>query len=156
LTDGLQESVSRFTGGVVGDDQRLVDEQAELVEYLGALHLGGAGHGLGSIEVEAAHECGQVAEQDSFGLGEQRVRPVHRGAQRLLASHRRPGAAGEESEAVVQAAHYLVERRRPYPRGGQFDSQWHAVETTTDLGDRLGVVLGDREVWTCAPRAVGE
>ena len=71
LADGFQLPVSGSAAGVFGDDQRLVDEQAELVEDLEALHLGGTGDGLGRVEVEAAHERSQAAEQDPLGFGEQ-------------------------------------------------------------------------------------
>ena len=96
------------------------------------------------------------AKQYSFGFGQQCVRPVHRGAQGLLAPHRCAGATGEQTEPVVQAADDLVERERPHPRGGQFDGQRHAVEATADLGDRVGVAVGDREVGPGSAGTVGE
>ena len=112
--------------------------------------------GLGGVEVEAAHERRQSAKQDSFGFGQQRVRPIHGRAQCLLPTHRGPGAAGEQSEAVVQAVDDLVQRQRPHPRGGQFDGQRHAVESAADLGDCLDVVVGDSEVGPDPASAVGE
>ena len=60
LTNGLQQPVSRCTGGVFGDDQRLVDEQAKLVEDLEALYLGAARNSLRRVEVESAQEDRQA------------------------------------------------------------------------------------------------
>ena len=56
LAHGFQQPVSRSTIGVFGDDERLVDEQAELVEHLEPLDICGACDGLGGVEVEPAHE----------------------------------------------------------------------------------------------------
>ena len=80
-----------------------------MVEYLESLDLAGTGDGLGGIEVETAHERRQPAKQDSFGFGQQCVRPVDRGAQRLLAAHRGASTAGEQAEPVMQAADDFVE-----------------------------------------------
>jgi hypothetical protein len=76
----LKQPVSRSAAGTLGDDQRLVDEQAELVEHLEAFDLAGACDGLGCVQIESAHEDGQPAEQDAFGLSEKCMRPVDRGS----------------------------------------------------------------------------
>ena len=46
LTDGFEQPVAGAVRGVVGDHERLVDQQGELVEHVVALRLV-AGHGLG-------------------------------------------------------------------------------------------------------------
>ena len=49
-----------------------------------------------------------------------------------------------------------VERQRPDSRRGEFDGQRHAVEPATDLGHRLGVVVGDAEFGLGPAGAVAE
>jgi hypothetical protein len=78
-----------------------------LVEELVAIPVGAGADRLGGIEVEAAHEDGQAPEQDSFGFGQQCVRPVFRRAQCLVAAHRGSCAAGEQPETVVEAVDNL-------------------------------------------------
>ena len=105
-----------------------------------------AGDGLRGVEVESAHEHRQPAEQDALGFGQQRVRPVDRGAQGLLAPHRGARAAGQQAEAVVQAVEDLGQRQRAHPRGRELDGERHAVEPLADLRHGRGVVVGDGEV----------
>ncbi len=128
---------------VVGHHQRLAHEQSELVEDLVSLDLGAAGDGTGGGEVESTHERRKPAKQDSLGLGQQRMRPIHRRMQCLLATHRSAGTTGQQAEAVVQTVDDLVERQRTHPGRGEFDGQRHAVEATADLLHSVVVVVGD-------------
>src|SRR5262245_55144417 len=84
------------------------------------------------------------------------MRPVDRCAQRLLTAHCGAGAAGEQFEPVMQAIENLVERQRPYSRGGELDGKRHAVEAPADLRDRLGVAVVDGEIWPGMASAVAE
>ena len=88
---------------VLGEDEGFVDQQAELVEDLELLGAGSRCDPLGGIDVEAAHECAEPAKQDALGFGQQCVRPVHGGTQGLLAAQHVSGAAGQQSEPVVEA-----------------------------------------------------
>ena len=151
---GLPELFQTRTGGrspaagiafvpatVFGDDERLVDEQRELVEDLVALQSPPPPTAWAASRSKPPMKRRQSAEQDAFGFGQQRVRPVDRGAQGLLAAHRRARAAGQQAEPVVQAVEDLGQRQRAHPRGGQLDRQRHAVEPAADLGDGRGVVV---------------
>ena len=62
---------------------------------------------LAGVQVESADENRQAAEQDPLRVGQQRVRPVHRGLQRLLAAHRGARSAGEQPESILQAGQDL-------------------------------------------------
>ena len=146
LAHRLQEAISRPVLDVFGHHERLVDEQGELIEDLIALDVMASADRLRGVEVEPAHEDRQSPKQRLLGLGQQRVRPIHRGAQRLLATHRRPSAAGEKAEAVVKAVDDLGQRQRSDARRGELDRQRHAVEATTDFGHRGRVVVGDGEI----------
>src|ERR1035437_1442230 len=61
-------------------------------------------------------------------LGEQVVAPVQRRAQGLVAARRRPGAADEHGEDVVETLRQLADGKDPEPCRGQLDSQRQAVE----------------------------
>ena len=101
---------------------------------------------LGSVEVEAAQKCRQPAKKHPLGLGQQRVRPVHRGAQRLLAAYRGARPAGQQPEPVMQAIEDLGQRQGAHPRGGQLDRQRQSVEATANFRHRRGIVVGDGEI----------
>ena len=146
LANRLELTVSRSSTGVFGDHQRLVDKQRELIEDLVALHVGITRDGLGCIEIEPTDEDGEPAEQDAFGLRQQRMRPVHRRPQGLLSAHHGTRATGQQAKAMMQAADDLFQRQGPHAGRGQFDGQRHAVEPTADLGHGGGVILSDGEM----------
>ena len=72
-------------------------------------------------------------------LGQQVVAPVERRPQRLLARQRRPAAAGQQPEAVVQPRGDLLDRQRPHPRRRQLERQRDAVQPPADRGHRRRV-----------------
>ena len=56
------------------------------------------------------------------------MRPVHRGAQRLLAADCGARTTGQQPEPVMQAVDDLGQGQRSHPRRREFDRQRHAVE----------------------------
>ena len=88
-----------------------------------------------------------------LGLGEQRVRPVDRGAQRLVALDRGAPTAGEQPEALVEQGGDLAGRHADDPRRGELDRERDAVEPAADLGDRGTRCRVEREVRRRAARA---
>ena len=121
-----------------------------------ALHRTGAGDRLGSVQIESAEEHRQSTEQNAFSLGQQAVRPLHRGAQRLLAAHRCARTAGQRAEAVMQTVDDLGQPQRAHPRRRKFNRQRYAVEAAADLRHGRGVVVGHAEVALGQAGAVGE
>jgi hypothetical protein len=99
-----------------------------------ALHRTGTSDRLSGLQIEATHECGQPPKQHLLGFGQQRMRPVHRRAQRLLSSHCGARTPGQQPKAVVQAVEDLGKRQGTYPRGRKFNRQRHAVKALADLG----------------------
>ena len=120
------------------------------------LHRAGAGNRLGSVEVKPAEEHRQSAKQDAFGFGQQRVRPVHRGAQRLLAAHRGAGTTGQQPEPITQTVEDLGRRQRAHPRRRQLDRQRHPIQARANLAHRRGGVGAQREVGPGMAGAVDE
>jgi hypothetical protein len=88
LADRFEQAVARS-----GHDQRFVDQARESVH-----HGVTAADRLGGVQGEAAGEDRQATQQRPLRLGEQVVRPVERGRQRLLA--RRTPAAREQAEGL--------------------------------------------------------
>ena len=156
LPDGLQHAVPGSAECFVGDDQRLVDEQRQLVEHLMRGHFGPGRDLSRRIEVEAADEHREPTEQRALGVGQQRVRPVDGGPQCLLAPDRGARAAGQQPEPVHQTVQDLVEGQGPNAGRREFDRQWHAVEAVADGGHRAGVVRRDVKVGAHQAGAVGE
>ena len=158
LAHRLQQSVPGSVPGVLRDQQRLVDQQRQLIEHLVSLRvgIGIGGDGVCCVEVEAIGEHGQPPEQHPFPIGQQGVRPIHRSAQRLLAAHCGARTAGQQPERIAQGAQDLVGRQRPNARSGQLDGQRQSVEATADLGDDLRVLRCHAELGLGAARAVTE
>src|SRR5262249_50198954 len=126
-TDGFEQAVARSALTDVGDHQRFVDEPAELVHDVPSSV---AGYHLCGRAVEATHEYRQPAKQHLLLLAEQRVRPLDRRTQRLLAAHRGAGTTGEHAEPVMQTVEDLGQRQRAHPCRGKFDRQWKTVEAS--------------------------
>ena len=156
LAHRLQQPVAGSAPAVVGDHQRLVHQQRELIEHLVALHVTAAGDRLGGVEVESAQKHRQPAKQDPLGFGQQRVRPVHRGAQGLLAAYRGARTAGQQPEPVMQAVEDFGQRQRAHPCGGELDRQRQPIEARADFGHDCGVVVGDGEIGASVASPVGE
>ena len=156
LAHRVQQPVTRRAAATVGHHQRLVDEQAELIEDLEMFDVTARGDRPRGVEVEATHKHRQPAKQHPLGVGQQRMRPVHRGAQGLLAAHRGARTAGQQPEPVMQAVEDLGQRQRAHPRRRQLDRQRQTIQARADLGHRGGVVAADGEIRPGMPRPVDE
>ena len=111
MADGVEQAVARDAVVLLDDDERLVDEPAEHVEIALA-------HGLHGVEVEAAGERAEPAEQRALVVVEQLVAPVERGGERLLASQRgaaRPRRARSATRAGARRSAPAPARRRAPP-----------------------------------------
>ena len=155
LPDRLQHSVTRSATDVLGEHQRLVDQQGEEVENLMTFDVA-TGCRRRGIEIESGHEHREPREQHAFRLGQQRMRPVHRRAQRLLSPHRRACPARQQPEAIVQPVPDLGQGEHPHTRGSQFDCQRDAVEPPTDVDHDGAILLGEMEIGPDPTGALGE
>ena len=156
LTDGFQQPITGAMSVVLGDHERLVDQQRELIEYLVALRVGFARDSVCGADIEAAEKHCQPSEQHLLGLAQQRVRPVHRCAQRLLATHRGAGSARQQAELVTQTVEDLGRRQCTDSGRGKLDGQWKAIEPAADLGDGFCIVSTDAELGFGPSCAVAE
>ena len=130
--DGLQQPVPQGRRGGLGHHQALVHQRPEQAGDIQHVQVSGPAHRLGGIQAEAAGEHRQARQQQLLGAGQQRIRPVDGGPQRLLAFQRGAAAPRQQPEPLIQAGGQLTERHRPQAGRGQLDRQRHAVQPPAD------------------------
>jgi hypothetical protein len=91
---------------------------------------------LGAVEIEAAAEDAQAAEDRLFGRIEQIVAPSDRRLQRLLPCGQIGLRAPEEPEAVVEPRRDLLDRQQRRAGGGELERERQTVEAAAEPGDR--------------------
>ena len=140
LAQRLQQAIARFAPHRLHHDERLVHEGRQDVEdaVVGTDRLDG-------IEREGPGEHGQPPKQRGLGRVEQRVAPVDGFAQRPVPRHGRSAGGDEQLEGVVEPSRDLLGREHAHSRRRQLDRQRNAVEPPTDLRDRGGVRVIERE-----------
>ena len=143
LADRLEHPEARLAVGVLAEAQQqaLLDERVEVFE--GVARAVRVADGRGRLEPEAADEHGQAPKQRLLALEQQVVAPGDRVAQRALALVGVQRAAGQQGQALVEAAQERLRRERAHPRCGQLDRERQAVEPAADLRDGRGVLVGE-------------
>ena len=140
LPQRLQQLVAhRAVGLLLGDDHRLAHEPVDRVEHRPLVDRVVGDDRARRPGVERAGEHGQPCEHHRLVRLQQRVRPVDRGAQGLVALQRHAPAAGEEPEPLVEQGQDLGHAERRDARRRQHDRERNAVEATTQLVDRRRV-----------------
>ena len=134
LANRFQHREPRSTGRPVGDKQRLAHQsvqQVERGEFLGIRNRAGA------FEIEAAGEHRTSVQQSLFRFSKQIVGPLPSVAQRLVA-FKAASRTYEQPEPVVKTVAHLASGHRRHPGRCQLDGQRDAVESITDLRNRIG------------------
>ena len=96
-----------------GRDERLRHQVREIVDHVRCDDVFAGYHGRCGLQRERPGEDRQAAQDHALHGGEQFVAPVERRAQRLVARQRRALAAGQQTEAVVQACGQPFDPRAP-------------------------------------------
>ena len=105
------------------------------------------------VQREAADEDGEAREERLLLRGQEVVAPLDRGAQRPVPLGHTGARLGlQELEPLAQAHEDLARREQLDPCGGQLERERQPVQAHAELGDRLGVRLGELEV---GPRIAG-
>ena len=104
LADRLEEPVAGLGRLRVGHDERSCDERGEELEHVVRLDDVARPDGFGRLEAEAAREHAEPLQQQLLARVEQVVRPVDRGAQRLVALDRGARPTAEQPEPLVEPA----------------------------------------------------
>ena len=109
---------------------------------------GGARHDRpGGCEVEAAGEDPDSREQGPVGRLKEVIAPPDRGPQRPLAGWGVGGSMGQDVEPLIESAQKRLWCQEPRASRGEFDRERYAVNSATDLGDRLRVGVVELERW---------
>ncbi len=119
--------------------ERLRDQALQVVEHLPVVEPVAGRHRLRRRQVEAAREHRQAAEHGLLRVVEQRVAPLQRGTQRLLARRGVACAAGQQRQGGVQALQHAGHAQQRHPRRGQLQRQRYAVEPPAHLRQRGGL-----------------
>ena len=106
--------------------------------------------------VQPPENTDRRASSSLLGGVEKLVGPVDRGPQRRMALDRPASPARENLESAIQPAQQIGRAQRDHPGGGQFDGEWHTIETLTNLHYRPGVAVGQREVGFDVSRPLDE
>ena len=135
LADGLVHADTACVGPRDRRRRAIADQRVELSENLHVVGIPDNGADAG--EVEAAGEHGGGAEQALLVRAQQRVRPVHRVAQRVLALRSR-GRDLQQPESIGEPVTDLDRAHRRHPGRGQLDPQRKPIEGLADLEHRRG------------------
>jgi hypothetical protein len=87
------------------------------------------------VQAEGGGKDGQAAEDHAFGLGQQLEAPVERRAQGPMPRERRPPAASQQIEAIIEVGGKLLEAQHGGTRCRQLYRQRYAVELTAHRRD---------------------
>ena len=142
--DGLQQPVAGSGGGVLGLNQRLVNQGGEQPGYLAVPYRRAGAHLLRGTQRPSSGEDSKPTEQCLLRLAEQLMAPVNRGPERLMPGGRADGAA-QQREPVIEAVGDLPDAERGYPRGGQLQRQWDAIQAEADGTQRGDVSRSDHQ-----------
>src|SRR5688500_19105371 len=115
----LEEPVPRLPVSRPRDDERRLDEPAH--ELVGAREVDVRAHRANRLQCEAACEDREGSQQLTLVSLEQRVAPVDRRPERLVAWHGRPPRRAEEAETIAETVGDVSDGERFGPRGGECD-----------------------------------
>ena len=101
LADRLQQPVASVGAAVIDDDQRPGHQVREQLVHVVHVDRITRADGLDRLEGATPSEHRQAVQQPLLRLGQQVVRPVDGGLQRLVTFDRVAVAAGEEPEPSV-------------------------------------------------------
>ena len=142
--DGLQQPVAGSGGGVLGLNERLINQGGEQPGCLAVPYGRASGHFLRSTQRPASGEDSKPTEQCLLRLAEQLMAPVNRGPERLMPRGRADGAA-QQREPVIEAVGDLPDAQRGYPRGGQLQRQRDAIQAKADGTQRGDIGRSDHQ-----------
>ena len=148
--DGLQQPVRRAV--LVGDHEATSRPAGRARRR----RRGRAADGLDRLELEAAREDGEPAEQRLLVRLEQVVAPLQRGGEGVLARGRRAARAAQHAEAVVEPLRDRRRAERAQARRRELERERQAVEAEADARDVRRVALVEREARRRGARALDE
>src|SRR5713101_7365695 len=108
------------------------------------------------LEVGAAREYREAAEQALQRLLPEVVAPCDCTVERLLATRQVASPSSEDAHACLQPRQQRLRVEELYPRRGELDCKWEAVDALADSGNRGRILVGHAEVVFSRHRSVDE
>ena len=145
LPDRLEHSEAGIAfGHALGAKQAVVQERLDPVDQV-QVEVGG--HGRGAVEREAADEHAEAGEERLLVGREEVVAPVDRGAECSVPL----GQTGtrhrlQQLESAAEPLEDRARREQLDPCRSELERERQPVEAKAELGDRLGVLIGELEV----------
>ena len=155
LADCLQQPVARSPPPFLGHHQRLVHQQVSWSRMWKRSDFRPRIRNCAASS-RIHPRTPRALEQRFVPAGQQGMRPINGGVQRLLAANRHARAARQQPESIVEAPDDLGQRQRPHSRRRQFDGQRETVEAAAQVAHHADIVFGDHEFRTGTSRPVGE
>ena len=156
LAHRLQQPVARGARGLVGDDERLVDQREDPVEHFPLVDTVAGDHRFRGLDRERTREHREPVEHAPLRLVEQLVRPADRGVEGAVPARRELIARRQEPQPLIEAPGDVGGRHPAHARGRELDRERYVIEPLADLDDRGFVLVGEREVGAGHPRPVDE
>src|SRR4029077_3362184 len=130
---------------VLDRHERLLDETRERVCDRQRLEPVARADLFTRLQLEAAGEDREPAEQQLLVGLEEVVAPLERRGQGLLPRRCRMAAAAQQTEPVVEPGGDRRRAQRSEPGSCELEGEWEPVKAKTDPGDVLGVLLVELE-----------
>jgi hypothetical protein len=133
----LQHAESRLTAGVVGNDERLVDQSVEQVLDVRGRDVAICADAARRANGRSVGEDGQPLEHDSLVFVEQLIAPIGDCSKIAMMRLHRSRPFAQELESVRQAIANLVQPQVPGAGSCQLECERQSVELLADLHDRV-------------------
>ncbi len=153
---GLQEAIPRAVRSEVCDEEGLVDQRPHQLRHVTRVEVAVCDRSGRGFEREPSAEHREPAKRCLLLGIEESVAPVEQRGHRAMSLGQAPVATAKQSQAVVEARQDLVHVEHRDPGRRDLEREGQSVESLADVGDRLGRVVGEREVGPHGLRSLDE
>ena len=143
----VEQPEPRFSAADIRDDQGFRHQIGQPVYRLGRWVCCIEGHRCGSLDSKAASKDAKRPEEPLLVLAQQVVAPIDDGPHGPMPRHRCATPRRQQRQAVVQAGRKGFNPQHLDAGGGELDGERQAIEPLANLDDRLGIRIGQREVF---------
>ena len=145
LADRLEHPEAWLAGGhVLRPEQAVVEQRFDTRDHV---DLEVTGDRSSTVQREAADEDAEAREESLLLRAEEVVTPLDRGAQRPVPPGQACAGLGpQDLEPYAETPEDLLRREQLDAGGSEFECKGKAVQANAQLGDRVGVQLGELEV----------
>src|SRR5213078_1363788 len=141
----FEESIAKAFAPLLRDNERLIDQLSEKIDYFGHLKAPARSDRLGRFQRPATREYRQSAEQSGLALAQQPVAPVKRPAERLLTRKRGAATRGQKAQPIVNSLGHFLYGDGLDAGCGELDRQGNAVQLIAEGCDGRDIPVRERE-----------